>query len=542
MISPPDRMTENPPPNGITHGTRYAAEGAKLAWAWVDSELWPVKRFRELAGARRPHARCPVCEHPVSANICATRTDHYSHQPGSDCPIQRGEGVLHLNVKLHLLAELSKATALRIVESCAGISCWSDQEQTRVFAEGWDRVVPEMKVGSLRPDLLLLRGDHRIAAIEVHATNAVSPEKAFALGELGLPWIEVTAAEGLYSGETQWTADKPLRVECVQPGVAWECLDCHSERLEEAREARKRESAREREARMQLISSRVYDGYHVDGRHFREIFYLDIEFESSRPVSVRIRRKQRGDTFIDLSIRDGDLRVTRKQVKAKIANWEAYLRDKGWHVDKPEPWAKHHRAKGSTLILPPARYVKNRGKEWVPAFVGVPPLPAPFTKQVPSAAQPLIETQIPRSAAPPGARATASQPAQLTQRLLDPVRVSRRLVDWYREHARNAERKLLTRQIWSRETHFEGYLGWDSNPRPFVSVCSPTETDCASALDDAFEFYLAEEAWNGNLADLRTPWIQNSLETPQIPWTLSERYYRGEDGEWHPYPDDLDDF
>ncbi len=135
---------------------------------------------------------CPACGGVVDLHAGAKKVRHFHHRAGACAP----ETVLHLG---------AKELVVRAVEA------WREGGAPPVFArrcahEGCEattrqkmpskirRAVAEHRVasGHVVDVALLGAGDLVVAAIEVHVTHAVDEAKA---RELGVPWIEVEAAD-----------------------------------------------------------------------------------------------------------------------------------------------------------------------------------------------------------------------------------------------------------------------------------------------------------------------------------------------------------
>jgi hypothetical protein len=91
-------------------------------------------------------------------------------------------------------------------------------------------VVVEARVGTRRPDIVLLAAGHVVAAIEIYVRNAVDQWKAQEFAEGGSAWIEVSAHEVLRpssrSRRKAWRAHEPLSIRAVGPALDWRCDTC----------------------------------------------------------------------------------------------------------------------------------------------------------------------------------------------------------------------------------------------------------------------------------------------------------------------------
>jgi hypothetical protein len=102
----------------------------------------------------------------------------------------------------------------------------------REWLGGWDDVRVECRVGAHQPDLVLTRAGSPVGAIEVLVTHEVTPEKAAALADLGVPWVEVAATALAMGTPEAWTPVRPLPVRRASRDVdSWQCPAHQAERM-----------------------------------------------------------------------------------------------------------------------------------------------------------------------------------------------------------------------------------------------------------------------------------------------------------------------
>lgn len=177
---------------------------AKLAFVRFADGLLHVTAFRGRSEKDRLSATCPACASPVTIRLGNRRVAHAAHRQGGghDCIATVGESALHLNSKIALGLALQAladdaASANRLPELEIALTCLGADDcplpARRVWAETWDRVEIECRVGVHRPDLVLTLDGRTVGALEVLVSHEVTPEKATALRILGVPWLEVLA-------------------------------------------------------------------------------------------------------------------------------------------------------------------------------------------------------------------------------------------------------------------------------------------------------------------------------------------------------------
>src|SRR5206468_4718234 len=167
------------------------------------------------------------------------RRHHAAHAPNDVCRATQPETALHIDAKLYLAEQLTSAIAsdptLVIRRRCEGTpieTCNAVRDEE--WVRDWDEVVVEAggAADRYRPDILLRKGGVPLAAIEVLVSHRVPNEKAAALEDAALPWIEIRADPELLEGDTAWKAHRPLSIERVgRRGTSrtWRC-DAHARR------------------------------------------------------------------------------------------------------------------------------------------------------------------------------------------------------------------------------------------------------------------------------------------------------------------------
>ncbi|HEX8213312.1 MAG TPA: competence protein CoiA family protein [Longimicrobium sp.] len=196
-------------------------------------ELEPVSRWVGVPPAARPEAFCPVCCARVVTKCGEVLRPHYAHSSDtSSCPAGAPESALHLNTKLLIAEALRNAGRLRIRKVCAGAprrgrTSHCDIPETMDWLHGWDDVLVEYDLPSVRADVILLRQGCPIGAIEVYVTHEVDHAKIETLRTLGVPWVEVRARDVIPEPGTglPWVAGAPLLVRRTdrEAPLPWRC-------------------------------------------------------------------------------------------------------------------------------------------------------------------------------------------------------------------------------------------------------------------------------------------------------------------------------
>ena len=336
---------------------RTALDHARLRWLEVDGAIVHVQTLAHLPVRQRPLARCPVCEKPVTLKLGRILVPHYAHRPEDDCASSSGESALHLNTKFHLYDVLRRTATLSVVERCSGGRFgWCSNSRGSVWQRDWDEVMVEKGLGSVRPDLLLLRSGSPIAAVEVFATHAVDEAKRGVLASLGIPWIEVQAQPALYEGEG-WNGVEPLAVRDRHPSQeTWHCRE-HLEEVERMRRA----------ALCRTLRVRIVDYFFLGGGFYRDVFLISAYIPDGRKAALVWAHCIDTNKF---QLTDNN--PTRERTLPRLAKGvEAWLEAKrrcGVIVDSPMGWMRPDWLQSPQLLdfqQYPARYRWSPGKrEW----------------------------------------------------------------------------------------------------------------------------------------------------------------------------------
>jgi hypothetical protein len=320
-----------------------------LVWVIVDGVPRHVSDFAALAPARRPDACCPGCGRAVTLKLGQVLRHHAAHSAGDVCAATQPETALHLNCKLALARALEEAAAagggerdavLTVARRCVEAAC--DETLITEWARGWDAVAVEHRLGDgRRPDITLFRNGKASWGVEIVATNAVSADKAGALAELGLSWIEVPA-EDRFAAPGGWSAAKPLPILRLSGEPVWRCprhAAAHEAALAAERARRDAEREAQRHASV-LRAARVVDVYHAAGVRERFIYRLT---EQRIDGELQALVLGRGGLQLEIAECAGDVaRSTAAAASLRAAfraDVEHLRRDAASFADSPMRWA-----------------------------------------------------------------------------------------------------------------------------------------------------------------------------------------------------------
>lgn len=207
---------------------------------------------------KRGRYTCPSCSSVVDLHAGEKKRRHFHHRAGvSACS---SESVAHRSAKGFVVQAVAEwlagdAAPPVFVRTCAHAGC--EAKTSQAMPKKVARAVPEhrLRSGHVADVALLARaGDLPVGLIEILHSHAVDAEKAF---ELGVPWIEVDAA--------QICADAGRRLVPVRDRfIPWLCAEHADTRGEE--HARRRV---DRERTVAVVRRLGYDladfpGYRID--------------------------------------------------------------------------------------------------------------------------------------------------------------------------------------------------------------------------------------------------------------------------------------
>jgi hypothetical protein len=263
------------------------------------------------------------------------------------CASTNPETALHLDCKLALASALRRANAddarLSIIERCAGApGAECDERRETLWVSGWNEVLVEHRVGNARrPDVSLLRDRVALAAIEIIVTNPVSADKARALMESRVPWIEVRATEE-WASPGGWSAGQPLLVSRTSQRDEWRCpthaaIHAADVAATIAQRAEAREAGRHA---LILRAARVVDLYHARGVHERFIYRVDESLVDGQTESLKLRRGG-----VDVCVLPADSTAAARSAWPRLriafaADVERFLRGEASFSDSPMRWAR----------------------------------------------------------------------------------------------------------------------------------------------------------------------------------------------------------
>ncbi len=163
---------------------------------------------------------CLDCGTHVRVRRGSKRAAHFAHYAETRGGFCTEESVLHKASK-RLLAEYLAGfpDTLTLVQPCQGhesvdggrVSC-TNTARIEVALPAYDQVTLEQVFGRQRLDVALLQAGAVVMGFEIYYAHEVSEAKARALGEAGLPWLEL---EAVRKGEPAvWRPRVPFKRSC----------------------------------------------------------------------------------------------------------------------------------------------------------------------------------------------------------------------------------------------------------------------------------------------------------------------------------------
>lgn len=364
------------------HGMRHAEPTAAGIQQPGDEcfVLSPVTLWAHLKPKKRPPSYCPVCHEPVVLKLGKRLRHHYGHRPSSTCAAAGAEGALHIAAKLHLATELrslvggfrTQAVCNRVPEERSTERC--RRGPIREWTGGWDEVLVEHTVPSLRADLMLVAAGKPVLAIEIYATHAVDELKAEKYRELGIPWIEVPASAVAPEAGQPWTPASPLPTlgDSTAEPVNWRCP--RHEGLYAAYVDHQQNGEHP-------IAWRQAHLYRTDGginagnvKVDTVILWAMTRREGGEPVEVWVERETH-DRPLRPRVRIGDRAAALRHAHQHFVDWARWLRnERRTTVDSPMSWQQgtpERRAERAKLYPERLRWNQQTG-----SFQGPPGQPS----------------------------------------------------------------------------------------------------------------------------------------------------------------------
>ena len=182
-----------------------------------------VSQHGDLVPARDADAdavyACPGCAGLLVLHAGAVRAKHFAHKANTACD---GETLVHITAKLlvaKIINEHSNSNT-GITLQCTCSKCESPVQRELPHSAFTHSEIEE-RIGPYVCDVVAFKEGTAVLAVEIFNSHAVGGEKA---EQLGLPWIELEAAEVL-ADPFNW---RPVQMR-LKPTL---CLDCKAERAE----------------------------------------------------------------------------------------------------------------------------------------------------------------------------------------------------------------------------------------------------------------------------------------------------------------------
>jgi len=159
----------------VARASRPRREGVLLAFARDRrGALAPVASLDATTRRTRAPFTCPGCGDALVPHLGRVRAPHFAHDPGSSCPLTAPETALHLNAKerlLYLCAEAFSGRGRVLVRArCPACRRAVVLDLAAIGEEARD----EERVGSLRPDVVVLKRGRPVLALELTRESDLS--------------------------------------------------------------------------------------------------------------------------------------------------------------------------------------------------------------------------------------------------------------------------------------------------------------------------------------------------------------------------------
>jgi hypothetical protein len=133
---------------------------------------------------------CLGCKGPLTLKSGPQRTKHFAHKVATTCD---GESALHKTAKALVAKVMSEnaAATTRVRLRCTCSACRREFDKV-LGADAFNGAVVEAKVEGFRCDVVGLRDNQPVLAVEIFNTHAVDAHKE---ESLSISWVELVAAE-----------------------------------------------------------------------------------------------------------------------------------------------------------------------------------------------------------------------------------------------------------------------------------------------------------------------------------------------------------
>lgn len=204
-VSPPPPQ---PQPSGNSESR--ATGGTLLVPYGIDENAEIVQARDATAGN---DYSCPGCAGPLVLRAGSIKMRHFAHKVDTACD---GESLQHITAKLLVAKAIREhATAdQRIALRCTCSEC-RKPFATELPRNAFSASIVEAPVGEFICDVVAVKGDHQVLAVEILQHHAVDEDKG---RKLELPWIELKADEVL-ENPLHW---RPVQAR-LKPSLCPEC-------------------------------------------------------------------------------------------------------------------------------------------------------------------------------------------------------------------------------------------------------------------------------------------------------------------------------
>ncbi|MFC1945356.1 competence protein CoiA family protein [Chloroflexota bacterium] len=338
-------------------------------WVSVNGQICNVSDFSHLQPNARPKAFCPLCNNPIILKLGSIKVHHYAHKPDVICAITQPETALHLNTKYHIYTQLLLGSRLYLEQECSN-NCGVSKKI--IWVKDWERVEIESKIGSFRPDILIVTKDGPNHVIEIKVSHPVEDAKQGFYKEENINWAEVDAMQALesfYDGENAWSIEQSLPFAvCKPPLDEWTCKKCLTLLKKEKEDELKRQRVAEyrKHNYEDILYAQLVDYYYShSGKKYRETYYLKKVVRDDELVGVWVMTrtgtvilKQNGD--ITESTQKSAYEATKREIDRMCNGNRAIADSRDW-----AEWVYGKKIYAGNFERYPFRYEWDAGlKKW----------------------------------------------------------------------------------------------------------------------------------------------------------------------------------
>lgn len=177
------------------------------------------KEVRAQDASREHSYVCPDCRTPLTPKLGEKNVRHFAHRIDSAVCDFRHETEEHYRAKKAIVAAVNTGLSIKLIRKCEP----GDHEYAEPLPNAVAKATTEFCLATgHRADVALFdMADNVVGIIEVLMTHEVDQEKALALAEAQIPWVEVSALAVLDANEPTW----PLTQDFFQSPTCNSCIE-----------------------------------------------------------------------------------------------------------------------------------------------------------------------------------------------------------------------------------------------------------------------------------------------------------------------------